>query len=611
MAFRIRTRLGCESLQDRITPALTFSFDYRYDTAGLFANPVRRAMLEQAGHDLTARIADTPLAITPSGLASWKALFFNPANGEQAKVPNLSVPEGTLVIFVGGRNLAGSEAGVGGRGGYSAGGSAAWKTLLAHRGLAGFSLWGGSISFDTSTNWYFGSDAKALSTTQTDFYSVATHELGHVLGFGASDEFSSKISGQFFSGSQTVAANGGVAPRLSSDLAHFAADTVSDGQPVSMQPYLQANLHYGFTSLDYAALSDIGWTITTPKPIATLPPITAPHLGEAFIISGSSDGTFTRYALTTASAVPVPVSTSLQPFADFTGGLRTATADVNGDGVEDTICVTEAGGPSRLTVLDGRVGNRLIEPITVFGIDFTGGLFVSAADFDHDGQAEVVVSPDRGGGGRVTVFNFAHGVQRLGDFFGIEDVNFRGGARVAAADVNGDGTPDIVVGAGIGGGPRVALFDGTTISRSKPGKLLGDFFAFPGNDDEALRNGVYVSAGDLNGDGKADLIFGAGPGGGPRVFVLDATKVLAGDVDAARFAPLANFFAFDVNDRGGVPVTVLDIDGDHRLDLIATNGPRQQVTYYRGATATWNGTGTGTGMSFTLDAADLENIFVG
>src|SRR5206468_12542343 len=65
----------------------------------------------------------------------------------------------------------------------------------------------------------------------------------------------------------------------------------------------------------------------------------------------------------------------------------------------------------------------------------------------------------------------------------------RGGARAALGDVNEDGTPDLAVSAGFLGGPRTALFDGTTLLGT-PARLVGDFVAFPGTDAVTLRNGV-------------------------------------------------------------------------------------------------------------------------
>src|SRR5207244_1471724 len=65
--------------------------------------------------------------------------------------------------------------------------------------------------------------------------------------------------------------------------------------------------------------------------------------------------------------------------------------------------------------------------------------------------------------------------------------DFRGGVRVAAGDVNGDGTDDIITGAGPGGGPHVKVFSGVD------GSLLLSFFAY----DARFSGGVFVAAGDL------------------------------------------------------------------------------------------------------------------
>jgi subtilisin-like proprotein convertase family protein len=253
----------------------------------------------------------------------------------------------------------------------------------------------------------------------------------------------------------------------------------------------------------------------------------------------------------------------------FTGAsARVVTADVTGDGVADTIVATGPGVRSRVVVIDGATG-AVARTILPFEDTFTGGLFVAAADVDGDGRAEIAVSPDTGGGGRVTVFG-AKGP--AADFFGIDDTSFRGGARVAFGDVNGDGTPDLVVVAGFGGGPRTAVYDGTTLAGG-PRRLVSDFFAFPGTDAVNLRNGVFVAAGDVDGDGFADLAFGGGPGGAPRVFVLSGARVSAGDVAGAQAAPVGNYFvAGNSADRGGVRVAVKDADGDDRADVIAGSG---------------------------------------
>jgi hypothetical protein len=115
------------------------------------------------------------------------------------------------------------------------------------------------------------------------------------------------------------------------------------------------------------------------------------------------------------------------------------------------------------------------------------------------------VGADTGAAPEVKVYNASTGALKL-DFFAY-DPSFQGGVRVAVADINGDGTLDIVTGAGPGAAPEVRVFDGRTAS------LLYDFFAYT----PAFSGGIFVAAGDINGDGAADIITGADAGGAPEV----------------------------------------------------------------------------------------------
>jgi hypothetical protein len=258
---------------------------------------------------------------------------------------------------------------------------------------------------------------------------------------------------------------------------------------------------------------------------------------------------------------------TVRPLGDgFTGGVRVATGDVTGDGVPDLIAAAGPGGRPVVQVYSGSDGVRVGE-FLAFEEGFTGGLYVAAADFDGDGKAEIVVTPDEGGGPRVRVLAGPNGDRTVADFFAIDDPNFRGGARADAGDVTGDRVPDLVVGAGFGGGPRVALFDGAGLGNGgAPPKVVGDFFAF----EPELRNGAYVAAGDVTGDGFADLVFGGGPGGGPRVLGLDGRRlVTSGGADKAE---VVNRFVADPNLRGGVHVSVSDVNGDGWGDLLVGPG---------------------------------------
>lgn len=115
------------------------------------------------------------------------------------------------------------------------------------------------------------------------------------------------------------------------------------------------------------------------------------------------------------------------------------------------------------------------------------------------------------------------------------DPAFMGGVRVAVGDVNGDGRADLITGSGPGGPPTVRTWDITT---QGPVQLMS-FLAGPQN----FKGGVFVAAGDVNGDGNADIIVGAGAGQGAGSHV----KVFSGNNGVL----LNSFFAFGRGFTGG------------------------------------------------------------
>ncbi|MBN9522897.1 right-handed parallel beta-helix repeat-containing protein [bacterium] len=145
----------------------------------------------------------------------------------------------------------------------------------------------------------------------------------------------------------------------------------------------------------------------------------------------------------------------------------------------------------------------------------------------------VAVGTGPGGAPRVKVLDAAGAT--VFDFFAYDE-GLRGGVAVATADVTGDGTEDVITGAGVGGGTNVKVFDGTT------GALVASWFAY----GDVFRGGVWVAAGDVDGDGSSEVITGPGAGGGPVVKVWRVAGGGAGE--------LASFLAFDGNLRGGATV---------------------------------------------------------
>src|SRR5262249_7481758 len=160
--------------------------------------------------------------------------------------------------------------------------------------------------------------------------------------------------------------------------------------------------------------------------------------------------------------------------------------------------------------------------------------------------AITVTGTDAGGGPHVRMFDASNGAL-VGEFFAY-DPAFRGGVRVALGDVTGDGVGDIVPAPGVGGGPNIRVWDGVTHAK------IRDFMAY----DSSFRGGVFVAAGDVNGDGKADIITGPDTGGGPNV------KAFSG----ADGSILHNFIAYSLSFTGGVRVAAGAGNGGGQAEII-------------------------------------------
>jgi hypothetical protein len=238
---------------------------------------------------------------------------------------------------------------------------------------------------------------------------------------------------------------------------------------------------------------------------------------------------------------------------------------------------TGPGAVAEVKVLDGKTGAVLFD-VTPFA-DFTGGVFVSAGHVTGTDQADLIITPDLSGGPRVEIYRGGD-FSLVANFFGIDDPNFRGGARAAVGDINADGYADLVISAGFGGGPRVSVYDGKSLAQGQQVHLVPDFFLF----EPTLRNGAYVAVGDVDGDGFADIIGGGGPGGGPRVLVISGKTLSSAGTEAALGAPVANFFAGDTSNRGGIRVTAKNLDNDKYADVVvgAGTGAGSRVTAYLG-----------------------------
>jgi serralysin len=181
--------------------------------------------------------------------------------------------------------------------------------------------------------------------------------------------------------------------------------------------------------------------------------------------------------------------------------MYVAAGDVNGDTYGDII--TGAGASAtHVKVFSGATNDVLRSFLAYPGVD--SGVRVAAGDVNGDGRADIITGLGQGFASHVKAFD-GRNLAELRSFFAY-DVGFTGGVYVSAGDVNGDSLADIITGAGVGGGTHVKVFSG-----DGSGELYS-FLAYGGVDNE-----VRVGAGDVNGDGYADIITGLGAGNASHV----------------------------------------------------------------------------------------------
>jgi hypothetical protein len=554
----LNTVLQLEVLEAREVPAINILIDYTLDLpayggTGFFtSHPAARQVMEQVAYEMGQRIDARLAAISPSGGNTWTATVYHPGTGSLYSIANLRVPADTIIVYVGGRSIPGAEAGFGGYGGYSWSGSASWGQLLATRQWSGFSLWGGSIAFDSSRNWYFGLDPSGLRADQLDFYSAAVHELGHVLGIGTARQWWSQVQGNQFVGRQAQSIYGGPVP-LSSERAHWADGVRVNGQAAAMSPYLYYGRRVHWSALDQAALYDLGWGAPAPAGLSVRFPATRPPV----LVSSAGDPTVRVYGFDATGNVSFS-GLSFTPFGvQYRGTIRATSADVNGDGWVDYLFATGPGVGARVRVVDGVTGADLLPVTSVLG-GFGGGVFLAAGDIDGDGRAEVAIGADAGGDPVVTLARLVSGQLQYLHYIQVLHPLARSGVRVAMGDINGDGRADLITSAGPGWSPVVRIYDGAALASGQIRLQSPAFFAFP----SAWRNGVNITAGDLDGDGRAELMTSLDAGG------LSLVRVWNGTTTPGTMSLRVQFFANGSTNRDGIRLLARDVDGTGRASLI-------------------------------------------
>ena len=266
-----------------------------------------------------------------------------------------------------------------------------------------------------------------------------------------------------------------------------------------------------------------------------------PVSGEAnnYIVAGLGIGSFPQLKVLKTDGSIFKSFYAYSPH--FNGAINVAAGDVNGDGNDEIITgAGEGGGPHiRIFNIEGQVVSQFF----AYEKDFRGGVNVAIGDIDNDGINEIITGKGKGGQPTVKVFDFQGNKKE--EFFAYGE-NFFGGVKVAAGDVNGDGNDEIITGAGEGGGPHVRLF-------KADGTLISQFFAY----NKYFKGGVNVAAGDLHGDGIAEIVVSVESNSVPTVRIFNYQGAM-----------LNSFFAYEPNLLVGMNVAVGDIDNNGVSEIL-------------------------------------------
>ncbi|GAA4796816.1 FG-GAP and VCBS repeat-containing protein [Streptomyces ziwulingensis] len=346
--------------------------------------------------------------------------------------------------------------------------------------------------------------------------------------------------------------------------------------------------------------------------------------GQMVVLYGTATGVSAAKRTTLSqNSTGVPGSAEA---ADWFGN-DSAYADFNGDGYDDLVVSSpgeDVGGDKdggAVTLLWGSRSGLTGSSVTVAdpaagGHDFWG-TNLAAGDFDGDGKADLAVGSDN-----ATVHVLKGGFSSAGKPGGkytvkppILDKGAGGPLNLTAGDINGDRRTDLVV-----DGYETATEYGWNRNYYLPGSASG----LKTSSAQALKPGVITAIGDIDHDGRGDIVSGAywntksedgtaipDSANGGKVWVTYGTSTGPGSATGITQNTGNVPGTAEGNDFFGYELDLGDVNGDGFLDLAigvagenigsATNAGSVTLLY-----GTADGLNTGSGaQSFSQDSAGI------
>ncbi len=244
----------------------------------------------------------------------------------------------------------------------------------------------------------------------------------------------------------------------------------------------------------------------------------------------------------------------------FQGGVNVTMADLGGDGYSEMVVSPGAGRASEIRLF--RTDGSRINAFYPFGASYRDGVNVTAADVDGNGTQEIIVAK-KTRSGVVRIFGYRNGkyTQVVREF----DTKFPG-VSLVGGDVTHDGKGDIVVMPATTAAPALAVYSLRGNAMARTALLTSPY-------NPRLRASYTVALGDVNADDKLEIVTV------PRADASAEVRFFA--YRSGRIVGLpGTFTAHGPKVRVGARISTVDVNGDGKADVGLSLGSRSQPTIY-------------------------------
>ena len=270
-------------------------------------------------------------------------------------------------------------------------------------------------------------------------------------------------------------------------------------------------------------------------------------------------------------ATDAVIRTISNVYPGYTGGVRVAVGVLFGGGIPDVV-VAPGPGEAPLVKIYNALTGAFITQFMAQSSSFTAGIVLAVGDVNGDGRPDIVTAPSTGApnvniftnnGGTTPFTSYSSSTPTIKAFSNL--TNYVGGVgSVAIGSVNG-GTGDILVGSGVGTAASVQVF-------SYPNDTLVQVIT--PTFTPTVIGGLSLAVADVNGDGTPDVIIGAGTGGLSKVDIWNgqthAISQFIAFTGSGSSAPLRVAIA-QINNENDVIVTQGTGGQAHQLETYSFN----------------------------------------